>query len=215
MAAAGGPRRLGVDGGDVVAGVEQRLEAGQHEPRRAHDDEAQRGSGTRAPGLDRACAGSCCACSAERWSTNRMPSRWSISCCTQRASRPSAVELALLAMLVSGSWTCTACGRVTSANWPGRLRQPSSAVARSLGAPDDLGIDQHHRASLVAVGDVEHDQPLQRRRPAARRGRCPAPCTWSRTCRPRAGAARRRPRHRLGLGLEQRDAGPAGSRAGP
>ena len=31
----------------------------------------------------------------------------------------------------SGERTLTACGRVTSANWPGRLRQPSSAVARS------------------------------------------------------------------------------------
>ena len=41
MAAAGGPRRLGVDGGDLVAGVQQRLEAGQNEAGRAHDHEAQ------------------------------------------------------------------------------------------------------------------------------------------------------------------------------
>ena len=27
--------------------------------------------------------------SADRWSTNRTPSRWSISCCRQAASRPS------------------------------------------------------------------------------------------------------------------------------
>ena len=41
VAAAGGARRLSIDGRDRVAGGEQRVEAGQDEAGRAHDDQPQ------------------------------------------------------------------------------------------------------------------------------------------------------------------------------
>src|SRR5258705_2939219 len=62
--------------------------------------------------------------SRDRWSMNRIPSRWSISCCRQVASSP----------VISSSWALPSrssqrarmrSGRSTSAYWSGTDRQPS------------------------------------------------------------------------------------------
>ena len=93
LAAAGAARRLRVDGHDVVAIAMQGLQHRQGEGRRSHERKLQGGhamSRSRAffhliilRRISRRRR-------TERWSTKRMPSRWSISCCRQRARRPSA-----------------------------------------------------------------------------------------------------------------------------
>ena len=92
VAPAGGTGRLAVDRRDRVAGRVQRLQSGNREIRAAHEGEAH----GRSQRPSRFCRCSFASrrrimfrFSAERWSTNRTPSRWSISCCRQAASRLS------------------------------------------------------------------------------------------------------------------------------
>ncbi len=93
LPAAGRPRRLAIHRSDRMPRLDQRPQRRDGEIRAAHEGQAHR----RAYFPSFFCRCSLASrrmmmlrFSAERRSTNRMPSRWSISCCRQADSKPSA-----------------------------------------------------------------------------------------------------------------------------
>ena len=88
-AASGRARRLGVDRGDRVPGGVQRAQGRDGEVRAAHEGKPHQPAALSFMSLASRRI-SMLRLSADRWSTNSTPSRWSSSCCRQAASRPSA-----------------------------------------------------------------------------------------------------------------------------
>ena len=179
MTATGGTRRLGVDREDAVPGLDQRREDRRSKSRRAHEDEVERSSRTvvfilRPSGSATAVSPGLAAVAGtrlrfalaslrriiprlteERWSTKRIPSRCSISCCRQVARSPDASHLADLVLVVEVAKPDL--GRPCHVGIMLRQRQAPLAAGRQLGrAPEDFGVGQ------LAAGAAS--RPRERRR---------------------------------------------------
>src|SRR5690606_36668654 len=125
--AAGGPVGLGQDQGNVVARLAQGVEGDAGELGRTGKDQAHGSAQARA--ASRSCLRSLLlmrvCLSWDRYSTNTLPSRWSSSCCTQTASRPSASNSYVSPCSLSAR-TRMLAERSTLSYMPGTDRQPSS-----------------------------------------------------------------------------------------
>ena len=90
-----------------------------------------------------------------------MPSRWSISCWRQRASKPSA-SIARIVPSGSDASTSTSVARFTFAVRSGMLRQPSRAISLPDGKPYH-GVDQHQQTVMPRgtrmLADVDNHHP--------------------------------------------------------
>ena len=209
LAAPGRARRLAVDRGDLVPAACSARSAGTAKsglPMKASRMALSTGLIARfwpaAPWP--ACAGSCCA-SARRGGrrTACHPGGRSRAAGRPPAARPPRSPASRRQRRVAH---LTRAGRVTSAYWPGRDRQPSSRVASSSLSATISGLTSTIGSRLVVRLQVHHEQPQHRRRPAAPPGRCPAPGTWSSSMR---GASARTlsasaRADRPGLGPQQR-----------
>ena len=150
----------------------------------------------------------------ERWSTNRMPSRWSTSCCRQRARRPSASSSAAR----PGAVEVAQRHPVGAGHLAELLGQAQAALLGGVAgrrAGDDLGVDHEQRRARALLAEIARRRRAGARRPAVPRARCPARRTSSRACRRAGAAARRRCARPARRPWSAVDPAPRGCRAGP
>ena len=113
-----------------------------------------------------------CAARASVRSRIRTPSRWSISCWSTRASSPEASSSSGSPLDVEAADPGVQRRARRRRPIPGRLRQPSSAVASSSESHSTCGLTTRGRRGVRA--GLEDQQPAQRRRAGSRRGRRPS-----------------------------------------
>ena len=88
-----------------------------------------------------------------------MPSRWSISCCRQRASRPSASISCGRALAIEVAHP----DLIEPRHLAELLGQAETALFGDVGglrARDDLGVDDEHRRALALPAEIGDERPL-------------------------------------------------------